>query len=585
MRYQELAAVYEALEATSSRLEMADLLADLLRRADEADVAKIIYMTQGGIVPDFRPENLGIADKLYLKALATASGTKESAVREMWARDGDPGSVTEAVLKSKKQTALFSEPLTLDRVHDALMKVARADGAGSQDVKIRILADVLHDAKPNEGRYIGRIVTGRMRLGLASGTAMDALSIAYATKGDKPEVERAFNVTSDLGLVATVMKREGLEGIRKLHVMVGNPLRAMLAERLPSPQAILARMGGRALFEYKYDGLRVQAHISESGVRLYSRRLEELTEQFPDVAKALKEAFNGRTAIVEGECVPVDVNTGELLPFQVVSHRKGRKYDIKEAMSDYPVQVRLFDMLLLDDEDLTMRPLPDRRSALTRSFDAGEDVRFSEARVLEDAEEAEEFFRQALGAGCEGLMAKSLNDDSVYRAGARGFLWIKYKKEYKSEMMDTVDLVAVGAFHGRGKRGGLYGALLMASYNPDADRFETVCKLGTGFDDVDLAALPGRLDPLRHDGPHPLVDSRMQADVWFEPSVVMEVLGAEISVSPVHTSAHGAIREGSGLAVRFPRFKSFRQDKKPRDATTSQELLEMYQSQLKRVDG
>jgi DNA ligase-1 len=372
----------------------------------------------------------------------------------------------------------------------------------------------------------------------------------------------------------------------EVHVLIGNPIRAMLAERLPSPEEILEKMGGRAMFEYKYDGLRGQAHIDGKGIKRYSRRLEDLTDQVPDVVKALGAAFTCQSAIVEGECVPVDINTGELLPFQEVSHRRGRKHGLTEAIEDYPVRTHLFDCLFLDGKDMTTLPLPDRRTALTRCFKASENARFSEAKVLDDVTAVQEFFREALNAGCEGLMAKSINDDSVYRAGSRGYLWIKYKKEYRSEMNDTVDLAVVGAFHGRGKRGGVYGALLMATYNAEEDRFETVSKLGSGFDDVTLAALPEKLNKFRQPTKHPLVESKMEADVWFEPALVLEVLGAEISISPIHTCAHSKIREGAGLAIRFPRFTgAFRDDKQPRDATTSQELLEMYQKQLRKVEG
>lgn len=247
------------------------------------------------------------------------------------------------------------------------------------------------------------------------------------------------------------------------------------------------------------------------------------------------------------------------------------------------MRVHLFDCLYLDGEDLTELPLPDRRTALTRCIEVSEEVRFSEARVLDDVEDVERFFTEALTAGCEGLMAKSINDDSAYRAGARGYQWIKYKREYRSEMTDTVDLVVVGAFHGRGKRGGLYGALLMATYNSETDRFETACKLGSGFDDATLAALPEMLDRYRLPQRHPRVDSRMSADVWFEPAAVLEVLGAELSLSPIHTCAFGKIREDAGLAIRFPRFTgAFRDDKMPRDATTTQELLSMYEKQRKK---
>lgn len=586
MQYQDLVKVYEALESTASRLEMTQILASLFRSTDCSHIKKIVYMTQGGIVPDFFPEKLGLADKLYLRTLVAATGGNEASIRDLWAREGDPGTVTQKVFENKKQTTLFSQPLTLDRVYDALLKIARAEGSGSQELKMRLLADILHDAKPNEAKYIARIVTGRMRLGVASQTVIDSLAQAFATKADKPEVERAFNITSDLGLVGETLCKKGLEGLREMRVRVGNPIRAMLAERLPSPEEILERMGGRAMFEYKYDGLRVQAHISKDAVRLYSRRLEDLTNQFPDVAKALREAFEGESAIFEGECVPVDIDTGEMLPFQEVSHRRGRKHELTEAIEGYPVRVQLFDCLYLDGEDLTLRPLPDRRSALTRSVSITDRVRFSEARVLDDPAKVQGFFQEALQAGCEGVMAKSLNDDSVYRAGSRGYLWIKYKKEYRSEMNDTVDLVAVGAFHGRGKRGGVYGALLMATYNSEEDRFETVCKLGSGFDDATLAALPEKLDPYRLPKAHGTVESKMEADVWFTPTVVLEVLGAEISISPIHTCGHGKIREASGLAIRFPRFTgAFRDDKKPRDATTTQELVDMYKKQLKRIEG
>lgn len=586
MLYQDLVKVYEALESTASRLEMTDILAALFRSTDCAHIKKIVYMTQGGIVPDFYPEKLGLADKLYLRTLLAATGANEAAVRQLWAQEGDPGTVTEKIFETKRQTTLFSQPLTLDRVYDALLKVARSEGSGSQETKMRMLADILHDAKPNEAKYIARIVTGRMRLGVAAQTVIDSLALAFATKEQKPAVERAFNITSDLGLVAEKLCQKGIRGLDEVHVIIGNPIRAMLAERLPSPEEILEKMGGRAMFEYKYDGLRVQAHIDGKGIRLYSRRLEDLTDQFPDVVKALKAAFTCQTAIVEGECVPVDINTGELLPFQEVSHRRGRKHGLTEAIEDYPVRIHLFDCLYLDGKDLTTLPLPDRRTALTRCVTVTENARFSEAKVLDDVAAVQEFFREALNAGCEGLMAKSINEDSVYRAGSRGYLWIKYKKEYRSEMNDTVDLAVVGAFHGRGKRGGVYGALLMATYNTEEDRFETVSKLGSGFDDVTLAALPEKLNKYRQAARHPLVESKMEADVWFEPALVLEVLGAEISISPIHTCAHSKIREGAGLAIRFPRFTgTFRDDKRPRDATTTQELLEMYQKQLRKVEG
>jgi DNA ligase-1 len=282
----------------------------------------------------------------------------------------------------------------------------------------------------------------------------------------------------------------------------------------------------------------------------------------------------------------VDINTGEMLPFQEVSHRRGRKHDVTSAVEDYPVRIFLFDCLHLDGKDLTNLPLLERRKALESCVDTTDEVRTSEMRILDDAEKAEAFFQEALRDGCEGLMAKSIEGSSVYRAGARGFLWIKYKKEYKSEMTDTVDLVVVGAFAGRGRRKGVYGALLMATYNEQENRFETVCKLGSGFDDQTLASLPMKLEKYRLPEKHTLISSKLEADFWFEPTMVLEVLGAEITISPTHTCSYSKIRKDAGLAIRFPRFTGrFRDDKSPREATTSAELESMYKNQLKKVES
>ena len=586
MLFQELAQVYEQVEARSSRLEMTDILANFFRTVDCASLPKVVYLTQGQLYPDFYPNKLGLADKLLMRTMVMATGMKEEQVQEIWLKEGDPGVVAQKVFQTRKQKTLFSEPLSLDRVYEGLVRITEAEGGGSQDLKMKLLAKLLSDATPEEAKFISRIVTGKMRLGVAAMTVVDALASAFATKEDRDAVERAFNISSDLGKVGQLLCSDGVQAVRDLKVQVGSPMRAMLAERLPSPKEILERLGGKAAFEYKYDGVRVQAHITKKGITLFSRRLEDLTAQFPDVAKALREAFKGDSAIVEGECVPVDLNTGEMLPFQEVSHRRGRKHGLEDAIEDYPVKVFLFDCAFKDDEDVTSRPYLERRRILQESFERTDEVRFSEMRVLEDEGAVEAFFQEALKDGCEGLMAKSVEQGSVYRAGSRGFLWIKYKKEYRSEMTDTVDLVAVGAFAGRGKRAGVYGALLMATYNDKDDVFETVCKLGSGFDDETLAKLPKLLEAHRSNGKHHKVRSKMEADFWFEPAVVLEVLGAEITVSPIHTTAMSKIREGAGLAIRFPRFTGrIRDDKDAREATTSKELEGMYRKQLKTVDA
>ena len=370
----------------------------------------------------------------------------------------------------------------------------------------------------------------------------------------------------------------------------------MLAERLPSLEAIMDKLG-RAAFDYKYDGLRVQAHIipaedeAQEGptpprVRLFSRRLEDITDQFPDVCRALAETFVNRSAIVEGEAVSVDPKTGNLLPFQVISRRRGRKYDLDQAQTEVPVRLYLFDCLYLDGEDLTPLPFETRRAALESAFQPSISVSCSDLLVADCVEAAEQFFDQALEFGCEGLIAKALGEQSVYRAGARGWQWIKFKADYtQSALSDTLDLVVVGGFAGRGRRAGSYGALLMAAFNDETGMFETVCKLGSGFDDNDLAEIPGRVDPNRTDIQPPSVLSDMKPDVWFEPMVVMEVLAAEVTRSPIHTCGR-ALEGEPGYALRFPRFANrYREDKQAEQATTTREVISLYGQQVLQERG
>ncbi|MEE9593671.1 MAG: ATP-dependent DNA ligase, partial [Thermoplasmata archaeon] len=423
-------------------------------------------------------------------------------------------------------------------------------------------------------------VVGRMRLGVADMTIVEALARAFATKEDKPAVERAYNVSSDLGHVAQVLAEEGLPGLKQIHLRAGVPVRSMLAERLPSLEQIVEKLGKSAL-EFKYDGLRIQAHIDPDAVVLYSRRLDNLTEQFPDIVESLRDAFRGKNAILDGEAVPIDLNTGAFLPFQEVSHRR-RKYGVQEAIQEIPVALLVFDCLYLDGKELLEQSYADRRKALERAISETDRVRLAEQIVTDDPDEAQRFFTTVIERGGEGLIAKDL--DSPYEAGSRGWQWIKYKRDYRAELADTVDLVIVGSFAGRGRRAGTYGALLMAAYEPDEDAFKTVCKLGSGFDDATLFALPDRLRDLERDQRDPRVDSQLEADRWFEPAVVLEVLGAEITLSPMHTAGFGAIRSGAGLAIRFPRFTGrWRDDKGPREATSVAEIVSLYKSQLKQV--
>jgi DNA ligase-1 len=358
----------------------------------------------------------------------------------------------------------------------------------------------------------------------------------------------------------------------------------MLAERLSDARAILVKMNGECAAEYKYDGLRIQAHVSTKEVTLFSRRLENITDQFPDVRQLLKNNVEEEAVILEGEAVPVDPSTGELLPFQLISQRRGRKYDLEKTIGEIPVAFFPFDLLYADTVDLTDRPYLERRERLRKLIRKNEKVILSKQKICNDPEALDEFMEQAVGDGCEGLMIKSIGPDSIYKAGARGWAWIKYKREYKSEMQDSVDLAVVGAFAGRGRRGGTYGALLLAAYDKIDDVFRTVCKCGSGFTDEDLNKLPKLLEKYGISHPHARVDSKIVPDVWFVPGLVLEIVGAEITLSPIHTCGMNRIRPGAGLAIRFPRFTGkYREDKSAEDCTTADEVVKMYRAQLKKV--
>ena len=579
MLFATVVDAYEKIEATTKRLEMTDHLVSLFRETPKDEIDKLVYLTQGKVHPDYMGIELGLAEKLVIRVLATATGLPEDQVTALWKEKGDLGLVAEEAIGSRRQRALTAEPLSLATVYGNFDEIARASGTGSQERKIQLLVDPLQGATPKEAKYIVRIVVGKMRLGVADMTIVDALASTYATKGEREAVERAYNVSSDLGEVARILAADGLDGLSKIRLNLFRPIRSMLCERLETLQEIFERLG-RCALEYKYDGLRVQAHIGDGKVVLFSRQLENITSQFPEIVEGLHDAYRGARGIVEGEAVPVDANTGEFLPFQEVSRRRGRKYDVEVMMKEYPVVLYVFDCLLEAGEDLTGRPYKERRDILHRAIRANEKVQLATYVDTDDVVGAEKFFDSALQVGGEGLVAKAL--DSTYEAGARGYQWVKFKREYAAAMSDTVDLVIVGAFAGRGKRAGTYGALLMAAYEKEADVFRTVCKLGSGFDDPTLQALPERLRTHKVSNKPARVDSKLVADVWFEPAAVLEVLGAEITLSPVHTGGQDRVRKGAGFAIRFPRFTGrWREDKGPEDATTVAEIQSMYERQQK----
>jgi DNA ligase-1 len=594
MLFEVLARTLDSAERTTSRTQLTAILVDLFRKTEPDVVDKVIYLLQGRLWPEWSglPE-LGVGIKLLIKAASKAFGIKENEIEALYNKLGDSGKVVEQ-LKAGRSTSgtgglvkfvlkADTSRLTVVEVYDTLARVAQATGEGSRDIKVNLIASLLSRATPLEARYIARLVEGRLRLGIGDATIMDAMAIAYTGSAlNRQVVEYAYNVRADLGNVAKVLATKGLEGLKTLTPTPGIPIRPMLAERLSDPQEILDKVGGEALVEYKYDGERAQIHKTGNKVAIFSRRLENITHQYPDVADMAKDAIKAGDAIVEGEIVCIDPETGAMRPFQELMHRK-RKHDIHEALKEYPVSVFLFDVLYVDGKSMLSEPLRTRREVLSKVIAESDRFRLSEAVVVTSANDLESFFLKAVEEGAEGVMVKALHPQSIYQAGARGWLWIKYKRDYKSEMIDTVDLVAVGAFKGRGKRGGKIGALLVAAYDPDTDTFQTVCKVGSGFTDADLEKMDEMLAPYIIDHRHPRVVSEIEPDVWLTPALVAEILGAELTLSPQHTCCRGMVKKGAGISVRFPRFIRWRSDKGPEDATTTKELVEMYLKQLKKI--
>ncbi len=585
MRYETVAEAYRDLEQTSGRLALTDRLAALLAATPADLLPTVCYLCQGLIAPEFAGVDLGLAEKLAVRAVATATGTSPQQVTASVRETGDLGQAAEQMLAATAAGRPAS--LKVTEVVDTLHQIAEAEGPGSQGRKLDLLAGLLGRATPLEARYLLRLVTKGLRLGIGTPTILDALAQAHAGgRAARPALERAYNICCDLGKVAAALTGGGLAAVEQIQVRPGNPVRAMLAQRLSDAVEILAKLDGRCAAEYKYDGVRVQAHKTADGaIELFTRRLERVATQFPDVVELLRAGLGPAEAIVEGEVVAFDAAAGELRPFGEVMFRR-RKYGIAEAVRDVPVGLFCFELLYADGQDLTQLPYPQRRAALAAAITPSPQLRLTTASQAAAPAALDAAFEQAVTDGCEGLVCKSVGPGSVYQAGARGWLWIKLKRDYRTELSDTTDLVVVGAFAGRGRRVGVYGALLLAAYDPDADLFRTVTKCGTGFSDADLAALPARLAPLARPDKPARVEARQHPDVWFEPGLVLEILSAELTLSPTYTAGWGQIKADAGLAMRFPRFTgNWRDDKGPEDATTTDELIALYRTAQRTPTG
>ncbi len=567
--FSEVAKVLLETENRSGRLEMTDLLAGLFKRASPSEIDKLIYILQGILAPPYEDIDLGMGERFALESIASSAGYSKDHVESLYKKTGDLGITAETLFEKKQQQSLFSKEMDIVYVHTSLVRIARASGSGSQELKKKYLSELLNNSNSLEARFIVRFVLGRLRLGVGDPTILDALSVMKT--GDKSlrePLERAYNVCSDLGYVASVFFTNP-EKIPQFAVRPFKPLMPALAERLSTPKDIIDKLGKCAV-EFKFDGFRLQCHKSGDSVEIYSRKLEKMTPMFPDVVAAVKKLSEDEL-IFEGEALAYNEKKKRYFSFQQTMHRR-RKHGIEEASRELPLNVFVFDILYKNGKDLTQLPYSKRRKELEKTFAKNIILKPSAAKLISKSGMLEKMFKTATEQGLEGIMAKDLG--ASYTAGKRKFAWIKLKKSY-GKSVDTIDAVIVGYYLGKGARAEFeFGGLLVAVYNSDNNRLETVAKVGSGYTEDEMRELQEMLSDIKTDSPPSQLDYKMEPDFWVAPKYVVEVAFDDITQSPVHTCA---MKDEKGLALRFPRMQKLRSDKGIDEITTSSEVRGMFE--------
>ena len=579
MEFASLAHYFEKLEKTSSRLALMTILTELFRSIEHPDeIAKVCYLVQGRIAPFYEALEIGMAEKTVARSIAIAYNTTPEHVFTLYAALGDLGLVAEQV---QKETGMVSKAFSVDDVFQGLKTIAQTSGKGTVEKRIELLTDLLRQVDSVSAKYVVRIPLGNLRLGIGDATMLDALAMAkfHDTKKRKL-LEGAYNKTSDLGLIARTLwqyptEEMALQAVEQLDVQVGKPIRSQLAERLPDAETIIAKMGVVDA-QYKYDGFRTQIHKHGHEVSIFSRNLENMSQMFPEIIEGTRKQVQADSVILDAEALAYNPESEEFLPFQETTRRR-RKHHIEAMAKQVPLKAFVFDILYKDGASLLDTPLVERMKILEETVQPDDILVLTTNHIVSDAKELSLLFEEAISKGLEGVVAKKL--ESPYEAGARNFNWVKLKRHSAGALHDTIDCVLLGYIFGRGKRAALgAGALLVGVYDPKQDMFVTVSKIGTGLTDEEWRSIKERTKGLVVDHKPARVSSLIEPSVWLEPEIVIEVLADEITRSPIHTA--GKVGEEPGFALRFPRLVAFREkDKKPEDATTVEELIEMYASQ------
>ncbi len=582
MEFANLAHSFEKLEKTSSRLALIAILAELFRLIDSPDeIEKVCYLLQGRVAPFFEALEIGMAEKTVARSIAIAYHTTPEHVFTLYAELGDLGLVAEQL---RKQAGSVSHALSVDDVFQGLKTIAQTSGKGTVENRIALLADLLGQVDSVSAKYVVRIALGNLRLGIGDATMLDALATAKFHDAHKRKVlEGAYNKTSDLGLIARTLwqysrAEDALRAVARLDIQVGKPIRPQLAERLPDAETIIKKMGVVDA-QYKYDGFRTQIHKDGQHVSIFSRNLENMSQMFPEIIEGTRKQVQADSVILDAESLAYNPASEEFLPFQETTRRR-RKHHIEALAQEMPLKAFAFDILYKDGASLLEKPLVERMKILEETIQPDDILMLTSNHIVRDAKTLSLLFEEAISKGLEGVVVKKL--ESPYEAGARNFNWVKLKRHSAGALQDTIDCVLLGYIFGRGKRAALgAGALLVGVYDPKQDMFVTVSKIGTGLTDEEWRSIRERTKGLVVDHKPARVSSLIEPSVWLEPKMVIEVLADEITRSPIHTA--GKVGDEPGYALRFPRLVAFReQDKKPEDATTVVELIEMYQSQGKK---
>lgn len=596
MKFSKLAEYFEKIESTPSRLEMTQHVADLFKHLTVEEVPFAAYLIQGRVAPIYEAVEFGMAEKMVMKSILDALHIEKVVLDTTFRKYGDLGK-TVADLKNQIRS-LESRDLTITEVFHQLYKIATSGGEGSQNVKIGILSQLIRQLDPRSAGYLVRIPTGTMRLGFSDMTVLDSYSwMLSGDKSHRPEIERAYHVRPDLGYIGSRLKEKGIGSLQSVQPRIFTPILMMRAERLSSSEEIIEKIG-ECVIESKYDGFRLQVHYKKNKhheVRLYSRSLENVSYMYPDIVEGIIREIKADEIILEGEAIGFDEQTGSFLPFQETVQRK-RKHGIEEKAKEIPLKLFAFELLYADGVNYVHEPFTKRRKALEASLKITGDVfrdtiLIAPEHKVDKATQIELLFDDAISKGLEGVVAKKR--DGVYQPGARGWNWIKFKRSYSAKIDDTLDCVVMGYDYGRGKRSGFgIGAFLVGVYDPVEDRYVTLAKIGTGLSDEEWKALRERCVKLKAEKMPAAyeVDKLMNCDEWVKPSIVVEIKADELSRSPVHTAGRimKASKSGSawdvdvpGYALRFPRLKTFRDDRRPEDATTLEEVAKMFDGQKK----